>query len=201
MIEQIRKLDADYVLVQNIRFDDVHPLAEALGMARSFYPQLFQRASPRSKDAPGDLILSKHTLYDAAPVAQGSGGRNARGVRAVAVFAGVRFVVASGVGAGDNSLRAFDVASKQAGSRPTVLATGFVKRAAGESAYAGNLAPAVTLTQDMAHGGAIPLVAAMYADASWATIEGHAVNAPAPGGPTILYAELQGDAKSRSEHN
>ena len=86
IIDRMKAPDADFVLVKSVRFEDVPPLAEALGMARSFHPQLFQRPDPRAKDGPGDLVLSKYPLYDAAPVPGG-------GVRAVGVVDGVRFIV------------------------------------------------------------------------------------------------------------
>lgn len=184
--EHIRKLDPDYVLVQNVRFDDVHSLAEALGMARSFHPQLFQRADPRAKEAPGDLVLSKHRLYDAAPATVKTGSHRSRGVRAVAVFDGARFVVASGMAPSD--------VLGESSRRPIVLATGS-KRCSVEDVQAAGLTPRA---QDNA---ATPLAASLYADASWTTIEGFTVPSPAPNTPTILYAELRAVRAPISDRN
>jgi hypothetical protein len=126
VVQQVRSLDPDYVLVQNVRFDDVLPLAEALDMARSYHPQLFQRPDARAKAAPGDLILSRHPLYDAGPITlhPDATRTDMRGVRAVSVVDGVRFTVASGVGGTDESRRALDASRVQLGSPPIVLATG-----------------------------------------------------------------------------
>jgi hypothetical protein len=192
LVFQVRGLDADYVLVQNIRFDDVLPLAEALGMEASYHPQLFQRRDPKLKDAPGDLILSRHPLYEARPVALGPSAddANARGVQAVAVLDNVRFVLASGVGATDATLQAFETEWKKSGSPPTVLATGFVRPKRGEGLYRGALAPTVTLSQETEQGGPLVPVATVYADPSWVMTAGNALPG-SPGTPMVLHVRLK----------
>jgi hypothetical protein len=192
LVKQVRDLDPDFVLVQNIRFDDVLPLAEALGMERSYHPQLFQRPDPRSQDAAGDVLFSKHPLYDATPIVLDPAAQqpDGRGVRAVAVVGGVRFVVATGVGATDDSRRAFEASWKQAGSPPTVLATGFLRPRRGAGAYSGEFWPAVILRQEAEQGGAIIPVAGLYADPSWALAAAPKWLPPTAGGAMVLYARL-----------
>jgi hypothetical protein len=194
LVKQIHELDPDFVLVQNIRFDDVLPLAEAIGMERSYHPQLFQRPDPHSKDAPGDVILSKHALYDATPVVLDSASQqpDGRGVSAVVVLGNVRFVVATGVGATDDARRAFDAYWKRTGSPPTVLGTGFLRSRAGAGAYSGDFWPALVLSQEADRGGAIIPVAGIYADPSWGLAPGSKTLPGTPGGPMVLYARLSG---------
>src|SRR5438105_2453030 len=188
LIKTINDLDPDYVLVQNIRFDDVLPLAEALGMARSFHPQLFQRPDPRSTDAPGDLILSKHPLYEAGPLVLDPDPTHthARGVKAVAATNRYKFLVATGVGATDNSLRALDDWRRRTGSRPIVVATGFVKPKMGEGTYRSDLVETVTLSQDVEQGKNIVPVATVFADKSWVMTKGEALQQPG-----VLFVELK----------
>lgn len=189
LVTRVRALDPDYVLVQNIRFDDVLPLAEGMGMARSYHPGLFQRPDPRSKDQPGDLVLSKHPLYDAKPVAlePDPGLVHHRGVQATGVVDGSRFVLASGVGATDESLKALDAARKQSNSPSMIVATGFVRPQKGEGSYRSDLSPTVSLTQEAGQGGPPVPVATVYADPGWVMVKGDVL----PGGPMILYAELK----------
>jgi hypothetical protein len=167
---QVRGLDPDFVLVQNVRYDDAVPLAEALGMAKHFHPALFQRADPRSKDAPGDLLLSPHPLYDAGRVDLDAdvSRHDAHGVRAVAAIDGVRFLVASGVGATDGTRRAFDVERRQIGSPPAVLSTGFIRTRRDEGRYDGDLLPVAAPMQEAeGEAGRFMRVAGIYADPSW----------------------------------
>jgi hypothetical protein len=188
----VRQLDPDYVLVQNIRFDDVLPLAEALGMARSYHPNLFQRADPRAKDTPGDLILSKHPLYDARPLALNPDPRDPdlHGVESIAALDGVRFVVASGVGATDRSLQAFDAGLKRSGSRPTLLGTGFMPARPGEGEYRGELRPVVPVTRQINPGGPVVSVATLFADTHWEMTDGGTVEAQGAN-VMILFARLR----------
>jgi hypothetical protein len=189
LVKRVVALDPDYVLVQNIRFDDVLPLAEGLGMARSYHPALFQRPDPRSKDQPGDLVLSKHPLYDAKPAALDPDPSRVhhRGVQATAVIDGSRFVLLSGVGATDESLKALDAARKQSNSPSTIVATGFVRPQKGEGSYRSNLSPTVSLTQEAEHGGPLVPVATVYADPEWVMVKGDVLSGP----PMILYVELK----------
>jgi hypothetical protein len=188
LVQSVKDLDPDYVLVQNIRFDDVLPLAEALGMARSFHPQLFQRPDPRSADAPGDLILSKHALYEAGPLVLDPDPTHthARGVKAVAATDQYRFIVATGVGATDDSLRALDDWRKQTGFRPIIVATGFVKPQKGEGTYRSDLVETVTLSQDVEQGKNIVPVTTVYADKGWVMTKGEALQQPG-----MLFVELK----------
>jgi hypothetical protein len=192
LVFQVRGLEADYVLVQNIRFDDVLPFAEALGMEASYHPQLFQRRDPHLKDATGDLILSRHPLYDARPLVVGASAddTHARGVQAVAVLDGVRFVLVSGVGATDATLQTFEAEWKKSGAPPTVLATGFIRPKRGEGVYRGALAPTVSVTQETEQGGPLVPVATAYADQSWVMTAGNALPG-SPGTPMVLHVRLK----------
>ena len=186
---QVRELDPDYVLVQNIRHDDALPLAEALGMAKHFHPAMFQRADPRSKDGPGDLLLSLHPLYDAGRVDLDTDvSRNdAHGVRAVAAIDGVRFLVATGVGATDGTRRAFDVERRQMGSPPAVLSTGFIRTRRDEGRYDGDLLPAAAPMQEAeGEAGRFMRVAGIYADPSWGVAR--EMTAPAADGRGLVLA-------------
>lgn len=192
LTKQLVSLGSDYVLVQNIRFDDVLPLAEALGMARSYHPVLFQRPDPRSKDAPGDLLLSKHPLYDARPIALDSDPLHThmRGVEAIAVMNGTRFRVVSGVGATASSLRALDTARQRSGSQPIVLATGFVRPEMGEGQYRGDLNAVMPVSLGVEQGGPIVPAAMLFADPTWVATAA-SVTPRADGKGLILYAELK----------
>ena len=187
----LRKLDPDFVLVQNIRFGDVLPLAEGLGMAKSFHPRLFQRPDPKAKDAPGDVILSTHPLYDAGPVAvlPDSDVREGRGVRAVAVVDGVKFVVVSGVGATDSSRQALEADLRREGPPPTVVGTGQIRPAAGEGIYSGYLHQ-MMVAQQRAGRGEVSPAGGIYADASWTQVDGD-FTAPIAGMHLPLYVELK----------
>jgi hypothetical protein len=189
LVKQVVALDPDYVLVQNIRFDDVLPLAEALGMARSYHPALFQRPDPRSKDQPGDLVLSKFPLYDAKPIMLDADPTHVhhQGVQATAVSDGSRFVLLSGVGATDESLKALDAARKQSNSPAMIVATGFVRPQKGEGSYRCDLSPTVSLTQEVGQEGPLVPVATVYADPGWVMVKGDVFAGP----PMILYTELK----------
>lgn len=194
LVRQVRGLDPDYVLVQNVRYDDALPLAEALGMAKHFHPSQFQRADRRAKDGPGDLLLSLHLLYDAGRIELDThvSRPDAFGVRAVAAIDGVRFVVASGVGATDGYRRAHDIERCTAGSPPTVLATGFLRTRRDEGRYDGDLLPVAAPRQE-AEGepGRLIRVAGIYVDPSWVLARDMTV-AAADGKGLLIAAELKG---------
>ena len=198
LVRQVRELDPDFVFVQNVRHDDALPLAEALGMTKHFHPALFQRADPRSKDAPGDMILSLHPLYDAGRIDLDTdvSRHDAHGVRAVAAIDGVRFVIVCGVGATDASRRAFDVERRGAGSPPTVLSTGFIRTRRDEGRYLGDLLSAAAPMQE-ADGEARRLmhVVGIYADPSWGAVKDMTA-AAADGKGLVLAAELNAVAAS-----
>ena len=191
LVKRIRAVDPDYVLVQNVRFDDVLPLAEALGMARSFHPQLFQRPDPRAKDLPGDVILSIHPLYEAKAVVLDADPSQieARGVRAVSVVDRGRFVVVCGVGATDASRKALEAGLRREGSPPTVLATGIIRPTSGEGVYSGYLLQALVARQNLRRE-VVP-VGGIYADAAWVQGNGDLPRG-ADGKHLLIYVELKG---------
>lgn len=191
LVADLRKLDPDFVLVQNARFNDVLPLAEGLGMAKSFHPRLFQRPDPKAKDAPGDAILSIHALYEARPVAvlPDPDIREGRGVRAVAVVDRVKFVVVSGVGATDQSRKALEADLRREGPPPTVVGTGQIRPANGDGVYSGYLLQ-VMVAQQRAGRGEVSPVGGIYADASWTQAPGD-FTTPIAGRHLSLYVELK----------
>ena len=95
IVAAARPLDADFVLLQRVRSEDAAPLAEGLGMQRSFHPQCFQALGTRPRGPVGCLVLSKHPLYDAQPLRRDARGAPCFGVRVVAVVEGSRFAVVS----------------------------------------------------------------------------------------------------------
>ena len=191
LVADLGKLDPDFVLVQNVRFNDVLPLAEGLGMAKSFHPRLFQRPDPKAKDAPGDVILSIHPLYDASPVAvlPAPDVSEGRGVRAVAVVDRVKFVVVSGVGATDRSRQALEAQLRREGSPPTVVGTGQTRLTVGEGVYSGYLLQVMVAHQPTERGEVLP-VGGIYADASWTQADG-VITTPIAGRHLMLDVELK----------
>ena len=127
--ELVRGLDPDFVLAQRVAGEAVVPLAEALGMQRYFHPRSFVRLGPGA--APGCVILSKHPVFDAAPLRGEIDRERALGVRAASAVDGRRFAVASadagpslsgsGVPAATVAA-ALDAAQKKAGDPPLVAA-------------------------------------------------------------------------------
>lgn len=91
--QRVAPLDPDFVLVQRIPGRAVVPLAEALGMQRSYHPANFARGG--DDDAGGCLILSKHPLYDATPLRPDVRRPVAAGVWATTVVDNRRFATAS----------------------------------------------------------------------------------------------------------
>lgn len=192
LCKEVRDLDPDFVLVQNILFADVLPLAERLGMAKSFHPSLFQRSDPRSKDTPGDLILSVHPLYDGGRIDldEDVTRNDAHGVRAVAAVDGSRFLLASGLGTTDRSRQAFDAYRRTTGAAPTVLATGFLRGRRDEGDYAGDLIPTVAPTQEAEGERRFVRVAGIFVDRSWLMVRGATVGSAAGAG-LVLEVELK----------
>ena len=123
--EVVRQLNADYLLLENIEEEDVIPLAEAMGMQRSYHPQLYQRARNFAgrKAEWGACVLSKYPLYDGRGI---PGPEGASGTWAVSVVDGKRFVIAAAhLAAGEQGLQeagALHEAWEQKGSPPMVLA-------------------------------------------------------------------------------
>ena len=187
---QVAALDADYVLVQNIRFDEVLPLAQRLGMGRAFHPALFQRPNPRAKDLPGHLVLSKHPLYDSQPMWDDV--RIAAGVTAVGVIDGLRFTVGSGVAANDESLAV--MRPPLSGLPPAVIVLSLIQGPRGGSGPASDLLPRVSRTERMVRNGPEVPVSTIYADGSWVAVR---TDVQVVGGETsILYAELKASHES-----
>ncbi len=91
---EIKRLEADFVFLQEVEAADALPLAVALGMQANYYPQCYQTsvnlAGPGASW--GNLILSRHPLYAADSIPNPGGG--SFGVWAEAVIDGKRFVVA-----------------------------------------------------------------------------------------------------------
>ena len=125
----LKAVDPDYVLAQRVPGDAVVPLAEALGMQRSFHPKNFVRHGKGT--SPGCLVLSKHPVYDATPLRPGSPADVALGVWATSVLDGRRFAVASAdfgpklsgaVVSGLAAAAALNARQKSAGDPPLVVA-------------------------------------------------------------------------------
>ena len=91
---EVRKLEPDFVFMQEVEFADAPEIAKALGMTETFHPRLYETsvnlAGPRASW--GNLILSRHPLYEAQSIPNPGGG--SFGVWAVAVVDGKKFVVA-----------------------------------------------------------------------------------------------------------
>jgi endonuclease/exonuclease/phosphatase family metal-dependent hydrolase len=121
----IAKFEPDYVFLQGIEEDDVVETAEALQMQATFHPQLYQRSERLSgkRGTWGNLILSKHPIFAAAPI---GGMRGGFGVWAVSVVDGKQFSLAclhfSAGEAGAAEVAEFEQVWKGAGSPPMVAA-------------------------------------------------------------------------------
>jgi endonuclease/exonuclease/phosphatase family metal-dependent hydrolase len=91
---EIIKMQPDFVFLQEVESADCAALAKALGMEANFYPRLYETsvnlAGPHASW--GNLILSRHPLYDAASIPNPGGG--SFGVWADAVVDGKKFVIA-----------------------------------------------------------------------------------------------------------
>ena len=91
---EIAKLQPDFIFLQEVESADCAALAKAVGMEANFYPRLYETsvnlAGPRASW--GNLILSRHPLYNAASIPNPGGG--SFGVWADAVVDGKKFVVA-----------------------------------------------------------------------------------------------------------
>lgn len=128
--ELIDPLRADFVLAQQVPGEAVLPLAERLGMQRSFHPNNYARVGP-DDGAAGCLVLSRHALYDAAPLYPQMRGKWAYGVWAAAVVDGKKFALVSADGAARldgagvpafAAAAALDARQKEARSPPVIAA-------------------------------------------------------------------------------
>ncbi|HYO11062.1 MAG TPA: endonuclease/exonuclease/phosphatase family protein [Tepidisphaeraceae bacterium] len=95
VVAAIKPLDADFVLLQEAESRHATDLARALGMTQTYHPRLYERsanlAGPRATW--GNLILSRHPMYDAGPIPNPGGG--SFGVWAVAVIEDKKFLLAN----------------------------------------------------------------------------------------------------------
>ena len=94
VVAEISKFKPDFVLLQEVESRDVRPLASALDMTQHLQGQAYQRSvnldGPRSTW--GNLILSKHPLYECDSMPNPGGG--SFGVWAVSVIDGRKFMLA-----------------------------------------------------------------------------------------------------------
>ena len=95
VVNEVRAVDPDFVLLQEVESRDVIRLAQALGMQQCHHPNAYERSG--NLDGPkatwGNVIFSKHPLFDAGPIPN-PGGRSF-GVWATSVVDGQKFVVAN----------------------------------------------------------------------------------------------------------
>ena len=95
VVSEIRALDPDFVLLQEIESRDVVALARALDMQRHHHPNAYERSANLAgrKATWGNVIFSKHPLYDAGPIPNPGGG--SFGVWATTVVEGKKFIIAN----------------------------------------------------------------------------------------------------------
>ena len=95
VVNEVRKVDPDFVLLQEVESRDVVGLARAFDMQRYHHPNAYERSG--NLDGPkstwGNVIFSNHPLYDAGPISNPGGG--SFGVWATSVIDGRKFVVAN----------------------------------------------------------------------------------------------------------
>ena len=95
VVAEVRKVEPDFVLLQEVDSRDVVSLAAALGMRQHHHPNAFERSANLAgpKATWGNVIFAKHSLYDAGPIPNPGGG--SFGVWATTVVDGKKFVVAN----------------------------------------------------------------------------------------------------------
>jgi endonuclease/exonuclease/phosphatase family metal-dependent hydrolase len=95
IITEIKKLDPDFVCLQEIESKDVAPMVEALSMQRFYHDRSYQRSENLAgrHASWGNCILSKFPLYEMGPIPNPGGG--IFGVWAVAVVDGKKFLIAN----------------------------------------------------------------------------------------------------------
>jgi endonuclease/exonuclease/phosphatase family metal-dependent hydrolase len=91
VIDEIQKLDPDFVLLQEVERRDVTQMSQALGRFPAIYHASENLAGGRASW--GNAILSRHPLYDAGSIPNPGGG--SFGVWATALIDGRKFVVAN----------------------------------------------------------------------------------------------------------
>jgi endonuclease/exonuclease/phosphatase family metal-dependent hydrolase len=92
--DDVRKLEPDIVLLQEVESRDLPALAAALGMQQHYHPTHYFRSENLAgrRSTWGNAIFSKVPLYDAGSIPSPGGG--SFGVWAVAVVDGKKFLVA-----------------------------------------------------------------------------------------------------------
>jgi endonuclease/exonuclease/phosphatase family metal-dependent hydrolase len=92
---EIKQIDPDFVVLQEVESRDLIELAARLGMEHFHHPRQYEAsvnlAGPRATW--GNFILSKHPIYEAASIPNPSGG--SFGVWGTAVVDGKKFVIAN----------------------------------------------------------------------------------------------------------
>ena len=95
VVNEVRAVNPDIVLLQEVDSRDVVGLARALGMQQYHHPNAYERSG--NLDGPkatwGNVIFSKHPLFDAGPIPNPGSGSFA--VWATSVVDGQKFVVAN----------------------------------------------------------------------------------------------------------
>jgi endonuclease/exonuclease/phosphatase family metal-dependent hydrolase len=91
VIDEVGRLEPDFVLLQEVERRDLTAMSQALSKFPAIYHASENLAGPRASW--GNAILSRHALYDAGSVPNPGGG--SFGVWATAVIDGRKFVVAS----------------------------------------------------------------------------------------------------------
>ena len=95
VVNEIRAVNPDFVLLQEVESRDVVGLARALGMQQYHHPNAYERSG--NLDGPkatwGNVIFSKHPLYEAGPIP--NPGDGSFGVWATSVIDRQKFVIAN----------------------------------------------------------------------------------------------------------
>lgn len=91
VIDEIGKLDPDFVFLQEVERRDLTQMSQALGRFPAIYHASENLAGPHASW--GNAILSRHPLYDAASIPNPGGG--SFGVWATAVIDNKKFLVAN----------------------------------------------------------------------------------------------------------
>ncbi len=92
---ELRTLDADFVLLQEIDSRDVVGLARALGMQQFHHPKAYERSGNLGgpKATWGNVIFAKHPMYDAGLIPNPGG--ESFGVWATSIVNDKKFIIAN----------------------------------------------------------------------------------------------------------
>jgi hypothetical protein len=132
---EIRRLDPDYLLLQNVDSEDVAPIAEAMGMAKWYHPGVYQPSANLggSRASWGNCVLSKQQIFEGSAI---EGGGGVMGAWAVSAVDGKRFLVGSVhlKQTGDSSPESQQLISawEKRGSEPIVIGGLFCRELAGD---------------------------------------------------------------------